>query len=300
MSKIDFITILGPTAIGKTSLAVKLAYYFNGEIISADSRQVYKFMDIGTGKDLQDYYINDTKIEYHLIDLVHPKDDYNLFLFNQDFEKAFEIIKSKNKLPFLVGGTGLYLNSILNSYNLSCLNFSSNEYSELYNMSNEQLVERLKKYDHLVHNKNDYMDRDRMIKRIIILENKNESRKDEKYNSLVIGIYTDREDNKKRITKRLKDRLQNGLIDEVKKLIEMGISYERLYYFGLEYRYVSLYLQNKLNYNDMYQKLNSQIHKFAKRQMTWFRKMEREGIQIKWFSPDDYQFIEDYIKAILE
>lgn len=300
MSKIDFITILGPTAIGKTSLAVKLAYYFNGEIISADSRQVYKFMDIGTGKDLQDYYINDTKIEYHLIDLVHPKDDYNLFLFNQDFEKAFEIIKSKNKLPFLVGGTGLYLNSILNSYNLSCLNFSSNEYSELYNMSNEQLVERLKKYDHLVHNKNDYMDRDRMIKRIIILENKNESRKDEKYNSLVIGIYTGREDNKKRITKRLKDRLQNGLIDEVKKLIEMGISYERLYYFGLEYRYVSLYLQNKLNYNDMYQKLNSQIHKFAKRQMTWFRKMEREGIQIKWFSPDDYQFIEDYIKAILE
>ncbi|HOP51039.1 MAG TPA: tRNA (adenosine(37)-N6)-dimethylallyltransferase MiaA [Ignavibacteriales bacterium] len=300
MSKIDFITILGPTAIGKTSLAVKLAYYFNGEIISADSRQVYKFMDIGTGKDLQDYYINDTKIEYHLIDVVHPKDDYNLFLFNQDFEKAFEIIKSKNKLPFLVGGTGLYLNSILNSYNLSCLNFSSNEYSELYNMSNEQLVERLKKYDHLVHNKNDYMDRDRMIKRIIILENKNESRKDEKYNSLVIGIYTDREDNKKRITKRLKDRLQNGLIDEVKKLIEMGISYERLYYFGLEYRYVSLYLQNKLNYNDMYQKLNSQIHKFAKRQMTWFRKMEREGIQIKWFSPDDYQFIEDYIKAILE
>jgi tRNA dimethylallyltransferase len=300
MSKIDFITILGPTAIGKTSLAVKLAYYFNGEIISADSRQVYKFMDIGTGKDLQDYYINDTKIEYHLIDVVHPKDDYNLFLFNQDFEKAFEIIKSKNKLPFLVGGTGLYLNSILNSYNLSCLNFSSNEYSELYNMSNEQLVERLKKYDHLVHNKNDYMDRDRMIKRIIILENKNESRKDEKYNSLVIGIYTDREDNKKRITKRLKDRLQNGLIDEVKKLIEMGISYERLYYFGLEYRYVSLYLQNKLNYNDMYQKLNSQIHKFAKRQMTWFRKMEREGIQIKWFSPDDYQVIEDYIKAILE
>jgi tRNA dimethylallyltransferase len=167
-------------------------------------------------------------------------------------------------------------------------------------MSNEQLVERLKKYDHLVHNKNDYMDRDRMIKRIIILENKNESRKDEKYNSLVIGIYTDREDNKKRITKRLKDRLQNGLIDEVKKLIEMGISYERLYYFGLEYRYVSLYLQNKLNYNDMYQKLNSQIHKFAKRQMTWFRKMEREGIQIKWFSPDDYQVIEDYIKANLE
>jgi tRNA dimethylallyltransferase len=300
MSKIDFITILGPTAIGKTSLAVKLAYYFNGEIISADSRQVYKLMDIGTGKDLQDYYINDTKIEYHLIDVVHPKDDYNLFLFNQDFEKAFEIIKSKNKLPFLVGGTGLYLNSILNSYNLSCLNFSSNEYSELYNMSNEQLVERLKKYDHLVHNKNDYMDRDRMIKRIIILENKNESRKDEKYNSLVIGIYTDREDNKKRITKRLKDRLQNGLIDEVKKLIEMGISYERLYYFGLEYRYVSLYLQNKLNYNDMYQKLNSQIHKFAKRQMTWFRKMEREGIQIKWFSPDDYQVIEDYIKANLE
>jgi tRNA dimethylallyltransferase len=300
MSKIDFITILGPTAIGKTSLAVKLAYYFNGEIISADSRQVYKLMDIGTGKDLQDYYINDTKIEYHLIDVVHPKDDYNLFLFNQDFEKAFEIIKSKNKLPFLVGGTGLYLNSLLNSYNLSCLNFSSNEYSELYNMSNEQLVERLKKYDHLVHNKNDYMDRDRMIKRIIILENKNESRKDEKYNSLVIGIYTDREDNKKRITKRLKDRLQNGLIDEVKKLIEMGISYERLYYFGLEYRYVSLYLQNKLNYNDMYQKLNSQIHKFAKRQMTWFRKMEREGIQIKWFSPDDYQVIEDYIKANLE
>lgn len=295
----DLITILGPTAIGKTSIAVKLAYKFNGEIISADSRQVYKFMDIGTGKDINDYQINDTSIPYHIIDVAHPNDDFNLFKFKELFDIAFNDIKQKNKLPFLVGGTGLFLNAILSSYHLQKIDFNDPKFAYLYNKNDDELKNILYQFDHLVHNKNDYKDRDRMIKRIIILSNKNKWKDEKSLSSLNIGIYSNREDNKKRITQRLKYRLQNGMIDEVKKLLDMGISHQRLEYFGLEYRYISLYLQNKLNYNDMYQKLNSQIHQFAKRQMTWFRKMEREGITIHWFHPDDYSKIEEFLQQSL-
>ncbi len=294
--KYDLITILGPTAIGKTSIAIKLALKFNGEIISADSRQVYKYMDIGTGKDLNDYIIDqNTTIPYYIIDVCHPNDDYNLFKFKKDFDNAYSYVKKKGKIPFLVGGTGLFLNAILSSYHIQEFDFNAPEYQYLYSKSGEELKKILFQYDDLVHNKNDYNDRDRMIKRIIILSNKNKWQDENKINSLTIGIFSDREDNKKRITERLKYRLQNGMIDEVKKLLEMGITHERLFYFGLEYRYISLYLQNKLNYNDMYQKLNSQIHKFAKRQMTWFRKMEREGIIIHWFHPDNYDEIEKFV-----
>ncbi|HOJ37881.1 MAG TPA: tRNA (adenosine(37)-N6)-dimethylallyltransferase MiaA [Ignavibacteriales bacterium] len=294
--KYDLITILGPTAIGKTSIAIKLALKFNGEIISADSRQVYKYMDIGTGKDLNDFIIDQkTTIPYYIIDVCHPNDDYNLFKFKKDFDNAYSYVKKKGKIPFLVGGTGLFLNAILSSYHIQELDFNAPEYQYLYTKSSEELKKILFQYDDLVHNKNDYNDRDRMIKRIIILSNKNKWQDENKINSLTIGIFSDREDNKKRITERLKYRLQNGMIDEVKKLLEMGITHKRLFYFGLEYRYISLYLQNKLNYNDMYQKLNSQIHKFAKRQMTWFRKMEREGIIIHWFHPDNYDEIEKFV-----
>lgn len=292
----DLITILGPTAIGKTSIAVKLAYKFNGEIISADSRQVYKFMDIGTGKDINEYKINDTQIPYHIIDVAHPNDDFNLFKFKELFDISYNDIKQKNKIPFLVGGTGLFLNAILSSYYLQKIDFNNPNYAYLYNKSDDELKKILFQFDHLVHNKNDYKDRERMIKRIIILSTKKQWKEDKSLNSLNIGIYSNRDDNKKRITQRLKFRLQNGMIDEVKKLLDMGISYERLEYFGLEYRYISLYLQNKLNYNDMFQKLNSQIHQFAKRQMTWFRKMEREGIVIHWFHPDDYSKIEEFLQ----
>lgn len=285
-----FVTILGPTATGKTKLAAELAYHFNGEIISADSRQVYRSMNIGTGKDYDDYLVKAVKIPYHLIDVCEPTVDFSLFNFQKLFYNTFNEIASRQKLPFLVGGTGLYLSSILQNYKLKKAEFNSELKSELEQKSVDELRQLLLTTYGKLHNTTDLIDKERIIKAIIINQSNGKPLlKSDQLSSLVIGIAPPRSEIKSRITNRLKKRLSEGMIDEVKNLLEKGITPERLNYFGLEYRYISLYLTGELNYNDMFQKLNSAIHNFAKRQMTWFRKMEREGIRINWLEEPDFE-----------
>ncbi len=282
------VVILGPTAVGKTNFAVKLAKEFNGEIISADSRQVYKGMDIGTGKDLDEYQIDNSTIPHHLIDILEPNDEYNLFSFQKDFYSTFNQIISNNKQPFLVGGTGLYIHSILKEYDLHDVDFNSERAKELILLDESELLEILKNSKTQFHNTTDLINKKRIIKAILITEaDNNEIKNKINIEPLVIGITETREIIKERITNRLKLRLQNGMIDEVENLITSGISYDKLDFFGLEYRFIGSYIKGELSYNDMYQKLNSAIHKFAKRQMTWFRKMEREGVEINWLKSDE-------------
>jgi tRNA dimethylallyltransferase len=290
------ITILGPTATGKTKLAAQLAFHFNGEIISADSRQVYRGMDIGTGKDLSDYKIGKDSVNYHLIDIIEPQDEFSLYLFKEHFDKLFNEILEKDKLPFLVGGTGLYLSSILQNYNLNKVNFESEKFGELKSKELPELQSILENLNPRLHNTTDLLDKERVIKAIIIAENNNVIPTAEiEIDSLVIGILPKREIIKQRITERLKSRLQNGMIEEVEKLIANGLSFEKLNFFGLEYRYIGLYLKKELTYNDMFQKLNSAIHKFAKRQVTWFRKMEKEGVIINWIDSADFEKAKEII-----
>jgi len=292
---LDLITILGPTASGKTSIAAKLAKDFNGEIISADSRQVYKGMDIGTGKDLIEFQKNNVK--YHLIDIAEPSEEYNLFRFTKDFQSAFESIKSKGKLPILVGGTGMYISAILQSYNLPEINKNESENLKLLTIS--QLKEILINLKPKLHNITDLKSKDRLIKAILIERTREKvTPSSSDLQSLNIGISSEREETKRRITERLKQRLTAGMIEEVEKLMQKGISLEKLNYFGLEYKFVSQYIDGELNFNDMFQKLNSSIHNFAKRQMTWFRKMEKEGVKINWFPPD-YYAIKNFVNSQL-
>lgn len=299
--KYDLITILGPTAVGKTNLAAKLAFRFNGEIISADSRQVYKGMNIGTGKDYNDYFVNGHKVNYHLIDIVEPYEEFNLYLFKENFFKSFGNIKEEGKLPFLVGGSGLYLSSVLQKYDLQKADFESKEYDYLKKLSHEDLKEQLKELNFNLHNTTDLTEKDRTIKAIIIEKTKNLAPAfSTEIKSLNIGIKLSREEIKKRITKRLDERLGSGMIDEVKKLIDSGIGFERLIFFGLEYKYIGLYIKGELNYNDMYRQLNSAIHNFAKRQMTWFRKMRKEGVKINWIDGPDYESAVNIIKNELQ
>lgn len=298
----DLVTILGPTASGKTGLAAKLAYEFNGEIISADSRQVYRKMDIGTGKDLDDYKLSGIQVPYHLIDVIEPSDEFNLFEFQIKFYNVYENITARQKLPFLVGGTGLYLSSVVQRYKLSQADFSSPraEVLRTYDIDRLRQILLSKKTD--VHNKSDLTDKNRLIRAILIAEAEtNPANEFPEINSLVIGIRVERELIKKRITERLEKRLREGMVEEVQNLISSGITHERLEQFGLEYRYITLYLKGVLNYNEMFRKLNSAIHSFAKRQMTWFRKMEREGVKIHWIELREYskakKIIQDNINA---
>ena len=283
----NLITILGPTATGKTKLAAQLANKFNGEIISADSRQVYVGMDIGTGKDLSDYCINGKLIPYHLIDIISPKEEFNLFLFKKYFNQAFAEIRNNNKLPFLAGGTGLYLSSILQNYNLKESMNDSSRINELNLKEIDELKKILIELNPKLHNTTDLLDKERIIKAILV-SNASDAIEAVEISSLNIGIMPERSEIKKRITERLKIRLQHGMIEEVERLIKEGVTFEKLSFFGLEYKFIGLYLKGKLNYNDMYQKLNTAIHQFAKRQATWFRKMEREGVKINWMDSPDY------------
>lgn len=295
------VVILGPTAVGKTNFAVKLAKEFNGEIISADSRQVYKGMDIGTGKDLDEYLIDNFKIPYYLIDIAEPYDEYNLFSFQNDFYSSFNQIISHNKQPFLVGGTGLYIHSILKNYHLSDVDFNSERAKGLIKLDKNELLKILKNSKTQFHNTTDLISKERIIKSILISETDNKNNQPKiNFSTLVVGISETREIIKQRITDRLKLRLQNGMIEEVKKLIANGISYDKLNFFGLEYRLIGQYIKGELSYNDMYQKLNSAIHKFAKKQMTWFRKMEREGIEINWLKADETNKAKSMISNFLE
>jgi tRNA dimethylallyltransferase len=302
LTNFNLITLLGPTATGKTKLAAFLAKELNGEIISADSRQVYKFMDIGTGKDLSDYIVDNFNVPYHLINIAEPTEEYNLYRFKTDFYRAFEKIKATQKLPFLVGGTGMYLSAILQNYKLRKANLSQNRIEELENYSEKKLQAILLRIKPEQHNITDLITKERIIKAILI-EEANKFKNIQSINSISsfnIGIKLESNEIKRRITDRLKKRLDEGMIGEVENLLDMGISHKKLSFFGLEYKFISQYLRDGLNYNDMYQKLNSAIHSFAKRQMTWFRKMEREGVIINWFDGKDYNVVLSFIKERME
>lgn len=301
--KEKLIVILGPTAVGKTRFAVKLASSFNGEIISADSRQVYKRMDIGTGKDLGDYKIDDNEIPYHLIDIIEPSEEFDLFHFQKLFQISFSQIISKSRIPFLVGGTALYIHSILKNYQMLEVEFNSLRHKELETLSIEELRALVIEKRTNVHNTTDLIEKERMIKAILVSEQKKSviEKDNIEFKNFVIGLKDDREAIKKSITNRLKKRLESGMIEEVEELVQSGISYEKLDFFGLEYKFIGRHIKGELNYNDMFQKLNSSIHKFAKRQMTWFRKMEREGINIHWVEKgkedEIYSKVYEFLKA---
>jgi len=284
----NLITVLGPTATGKTKLAAGLSGMLNGEIISADSRQVYRGMDIGTGKDFADYYADDKKIPYHLIDIADPSEEFNLFQFTSYFKDAFIKIISENKIPILTGGSGLYISSVIQDYRIKQADFSDNAFKRFSGFTDDELRSYLLKVKPKLHNKTDLLERERMIKAILVAESEDDSLlAGIKISSVVIGIMYERSEIRKRITERLEKRLSKGMIGEVKKLIDSGVSYERLLKFGLEYKYIALYLKNELTADEMFSKLNSAIHAFAKRQMTWFRKMEREGVKINWIENGD-------------
>ena len=288
----DLITILGATATGKTKLAVQIANEINGEIISADSRQVYKGMDIGTGKDLNEYILNNKKkIPYHLIDIINPQNNYNVLQFQKDTQKILlELIKRK-KIPILCGGTGLYIKAILMNYQLPAVkpNLKLRE-----KLAHDNLNDLIKKLDFICNgNSQKYLiDTKRRVIRAIEIEiNIKENKKNKQHsfqklfnNPLVIGIEFPRNIIKEKITKRLYERLNTGMIEEVIDLINNGISHEKLESFGLEYRYISLYLQKKITIDDMKEKLNIAIHQFSKRQMTFFRNIEKNCIKIHWVS----------------
>jgi tRNA dimethylallyltransferase len=283
----NVITILGPTAVGKTKLAAQIAYHYNGEIISADSRQVYKGMNLGTGKDYDDYIIDDNKIPCYLIDIIEPTEEFNVFLFKELFNKAVSEIAEKVKLPVLCGGTGLYLSVVIQNYKLNQKDIKSKE--ELERLSFEELKSLFLLLNKSPHNTTDLLERNRTITALMILQSGTENYTDTSaIKSFTIGINPGREEIKRRISSRLKIRLESGMIEEVKLLMDNGIDFERMVSFGLEYKYIAYYLTGKLSFNDMFQKLNSAIHSFAKKQMTWFRKMEKDGIKINWIDSNDF------------
>lgn len=285
--KYDLITILGPTASGKTPFAAHLAHKLGSEIISADSRQLYRKMDLGTGKDLIDYTVNGDLVPYHLIDICEPGYRYNLFEYQRDFLTAYNAIRANNKLPILCGGTGLYIESVLKGYRMTPVPENPKLRESLEGLSLEALTAHLQQYKEL-HNTTDVDTCKRAIRAIEIqeyyLEHPLEQREFPAINSLIIGVDIDRDLRRQKITNRLRQRLEEGMIDEVRTLINRGIPAEDLIYYGLEYKYLTLYVIGKLTYEDMFTQLETAIHQFAKRQMTWFRGMERRGFHIHWLS----------------
>ena len=280
------ITILGPTASGKTPFATALAARIGSEIISADSRQVYRGMDLGTGKDLADYTVNGRCVPYHLIDIADPGYKYNVFEYQRDFLSAYKDITSRGiDLPILCGGTGLYLEAVLKGYRLIPVPENSELRTRLANKSLKDLTEILSRYKTL-HNTTDVDTAKRAIRAIEIEEyylHTPVNKKDFPHlKSLIIGVDIDREARREKITRRLRQRLDEGMVDEVRNLIQSGITPEDLIYYGLEYKYLTLYVTGKLTYNEMFAQLETAIHQFAKRQMTWFRGMERRGFTIHW------------------
>lgn len=303
------ITILGPTASGKTPLAAALAKEVDGEIISADSRQVYRRMDIGTGKDLADYHVvghSVADIAYHLIDICEPGTKYNLFQYQQDFYDAYQDIRARGKQPILCGGTGLYIEAVLKGYKLSPVPQNQALRDSLEGKSLDELTKLLidlkEKNGSNMHNKTDVDSCQRAIRAIEIetynMEHPTPCRELPPVDSLIIGVNIDREERRKKITRRLKARLDEGMIDEVKGLLTEGIAPDDLIYYGLEYKFVTEYLIGKLSYEEMFQRLEIAIHQFAKRQMTWFRGMERRGFMIHWI--DAMLPMEEKVKKIIE
>lgn len=281
----NLIAVVGPTASGKTAFAAHLADVLDGEIIGADSRQVYRNMNIGTGKDYEDYRVNNRLIPFHLIDVAEPGHHYNLFEYQQDFFKAWEAIRSRQKIPVLCGGSGLYINAVTRNYNLIRVPVNPYLRNKLKQRSLDELAGMLKSMKKL-HNITDIDTKEHAIRALEIetfyKEHTETIRNMPVLNTLFIGIRFERSVERKRITERLYKRLRQGMVDEVRQLLESGLDPDELTYYGLEYKYITLYITGKLTYDDMADKLNTAIHQFAKRQMTWFRKMEREGTVIHW------------------
>lgn len=287
------ITILGPTACGKTALAVNLAAKTGGEIISADSRQVYRGMDIGTGKDLSEYNVDGKQIPYHLIDIEDAGQKYNLFRFQKDFNAAYEDIVNRGVLPILCGGTGLYMEAVLKGYALSPVPQDDNLRKKLSARTLTELKELLMwlkaRNGSAMHNETDVDTVSRAIRAIEIefhnLRHPVDTRRQPAVCSLIVGLDVDRDVRRNRITARLKARLDEGMVEEVRGLLAKdGITKEDLMYYGLEYKYVTAYVVGEMSYDDMFKQLEIAIHQFAKRQMTWFRGMERRGFNIHWLN----------------
>ena len=316
--KYSMITILGPTASGKTSLAAALAARISSldadlsgipakgaEIISADSRQVYRGMDIGTGKDLADYTIHGKQIPYHLIDICEPGTKYNLFEYQQDFYDAYQDIKKRGAFPILCGGTGLYIESVLKGYHLSPVPQNPELRESLAHKSLDELAEMLKelkaKTGSNMHNRTDVDTAQRAIRAIEIesynLEHPMPERELPPVDSLIIGVSIDRDSRREKISRRLKQRLDDGMVDEIKGLLDLGIPAENLIYYGLEYKFITEYVIGKTSYDEMYRGLEIAIHQFAKRQMTWFRGMERRGFTIHWV--DALMPMEEKVETVL-
>ena len=292
MKSSQIIIILGPTATGKTNLAVQIANQVNAEIISADSRQVYKYLDIGTGKDLDEYILKDKEIKYHLIDIIDPNENYSVFNFQNDFTESYKKIIKNNKICIICGGTGLYIESLLLDYDLSS---SPPPDLKLRKLLNEKSMQELKIYLNEINKdiiKNPKIDtKNRIIRNIEICTNGYNNNKPNDLlpikNYKVIGIFPGREKVRQNITERLKERIKNGLIEEVEGLLKNNVNHERLNYFGLEYRFISEYLKNKYSKEELFKKLNSAIHQFAKKQMTFFRRMEKRNIKIEWIEKNN-------------
>ena len=289
------ITILGPTASGKTTVAARLAAEIGGEIVSADSRQVYRRMDIGTGKDLDDYEVKNENgevinVPYHLIDIREPGTKYNLFEYQQDFYDVYQDIRHRGAVPILCGGTGLYIEAVLKGYKLSPVPQNQKLRDSLEGKPLNELTEMLKglkeKNGSNMHNTTDVDSCQRAIRAIEIetynLEHPTPRRELPPVESLIIGIDIDREERRAKITRRLKARLEEGMVEEVKALLDEGIPADDLIYYGLEYKYLTEYLTGVASYGEMTNRLEIAIHQFAKRQMTWFRGMERRGFKIHW------------------
>ena len=300
--KYNLITILGPTATGKTGLAAHLAAAINGEVISGDSRQVYRGMDIGTGKDYIDYVVNGVKVPSHLVDIEDAGKHYNVYRFQTDFGTIYEDIQLRGKFPVLCGGSGLYLEAVLKNYRLIHVPPNRQLREELKGKSLDELTDILKKLKPGLHNKTDIETDRRAIRAIEIelyyRENPHAEAVVSGINSLNIGVKVDREVRRRRISRRLQQRLDEGMVEEVQRLLDAGLTPEQLIYYGLEYKYLTLYLTGSLSYREMYNKLEIAIHQFAKRQMTWFRGMEKRGTKIHWI--DGQMEIEEKVKKVLE
>ena len=300
--KYNLITILGPTASGKTAVAAKLASLLNGEVISADSRQVYRGMDLGTGKDYSDYVVDGQNIPYHLIDIVDAGYEYNVYEYQKDFLQIYSDITNRQKLPVMCGGSGLYLEAVLKNYKLIQVPINEKLREELDDKLLWELTEILRSYKNYLHNQTDTESSKRAIRAIEIeeyyLTHPEIDTGMPDIRSLVVGVKFDRISRRKRITNRLKQRLKEGMLDEVQRLLDSGLSPEQLTYYGLEYKYMTLHLTGKLSYQEMFDGLNVAIHQFAKRQMTWFRKMEKQGTDIHWL--DGYMPLDEKIDTILD
>lgn len=301
MKTIDLVAVIGPTASGKTSLAAALAHEWDAEIISGDSRQVYRGMDIGTGKDLGDYVVGGKPIPYHLIDIVEPGYKYNVFEYQRDFLKAYEDIRRRGRLPILCGGTGLYVEAVLKGYRLLPVPENPSLRMSLADKSLEELTALLSTYKTL-HNTTDVDTVKRTIRAIEIEEYYRHVPATEcsfpQLNSLIIGVSIERELRRRKITERLHRRLEEGMVDEVRGLLAEGVTPDSLIYYGLEYKYLTQYVIGELSYDEMVRGLEIAIHQFAKRQMTWFRGMERRGFNIHWI--DANLPMEDKLKQIKE